>query len=161
MSQKNHPAANPLPYLFAIVFMITTSCGSLPESAVAVNNVQPELPDPGAVAFEEAAVKPRFGYDCEKDAETCFKDMLNAIVLKNFRYPPEAVRKGMKGMVMLTIGVRPNGEVAVVGVKGPYPVLEQASLGFLQDIPNVYQAKDEQGNPIPVEYNYPIHFEIR
>ncbi|WP_224487720.1 energy transducer TonB [Robertkochia flava] len=148
--------------MFAGVLVILFSaCGTLPEHTVSGTQLVPEARDAGAMPFEAVAEKPRFEYDCDKDEAQCFMDVLDAIVRNNFVYPEDALRRRVDGTVIMTIGIRANGEVTVVGVDGPDPVLEQASLGYLNDIPNVYAGKDEFGNPVPVEFEYPVNFLIR
>jgi len=90
--------------------------------------------------------------------EIPIKNFLDQWVIKNFRYPQEALEKKIEGRVIVTLRIDKEGFLSIKEVKGRNPLLEEACRifdGFPQLSPGLVR-----GKPVNVVYNYPIIFRI-
>ena len=112
--------------------------------------------------YTKIPVKPSFKTPCEdgQEAFACFREKLDAHVIENFRYPTEAKSAGIEGRVYLYFRIETNGKVNVISARAPHSSLEQEATRIIEALPQLNPGGDEEGNPVPVLFAYPIVFEL-
>ena len=91
--------------------------------------------------------------------EIPMKNFLDQWVIKNYRYPQEAVEKKIEGKVIVTLRIDKEGFLSIKEVKGPNPLLEEEACRIFDGFPQLSPAL-LRGKPVNVVYNYPIIFRI-
>lgn len=91
--------------------------------------------------------------------EIPFKNFLDQWVIKNLRYPQEAVEKKIQGRVIVTLNIDKKGILSIKEVKGRNPLLEEEACRIFDGFPQLSPAL-LRGKPVNVVYNYPIIFRI-
>lgn len=114
------------------------------------------------VPFTVIPVKPSFKTPCKDGQETfkCFVEKLNAHVVENFQYPAEAKAAGQEGKVYVNFRIDTEGNVKVVNSRAAHRSLEQEAIRIIESLPQLNPGGDENGNPVPVTFAYPIVFEL-
>jgi TonB family protein len=85
---------------------------------------------------------------------------LNKFILVNLRYPPEAMKKGETGLVIVQFIVDRNGKILEPTiVKSVGKEIDKEALRLVKSLPDFEPAKQ---NGIPVEFRYtlPIRYEM-
>ena len=81
-------------------------------------------------------------------------ESLEAYILRNVRYPKEALEKGIKGNVYVGVTIRADGSVTDEHiVRGAHPLLDNEALRIAQKLP---QRKPARINGKPVDETYVI-----
>ena len=91
--------------------------------------------------------------------EIPFKYFLDQWVIKNFRYPQEALEKKIEGRVIVTLRIDKEGFLSIKEVKGRNPLLEEEACRIFDGFPQLSPAL-LRGKPVNILYNYPIVFRI-
>ena len=91
--------------------------------------------------------------------EIPFKNFLDQWVIKNLRYPQEAVEKKIQGRVIVALRIDKKGILSIKEVKGRNPLLEEEACRIFDGFPQLSPAL-LRGKPVNVVYNYPIIFRI-
>ena len=91
--------------------------------------------------------------------EIPMKNFLDQWVIKNFRYPQEALEKKIEGKVIVTLRIDKEGFLSIKEVKGRNPLLEEEACRIFDGFPQLSPGL-VRGKPVNVVYNYPIIFRI-
>ena len=91
--------------------------------------------------------------------EIPFKIFLDQWVIKNYRYPQEAVEKKIQGRVIVALRIDKEGFLSIKEVKGSNPLLEEEACRIFDGFPQLSPAL-QRGKPVNILYNYPIVFRI-
>ena len=83
-------------------------------------------------------------------------------VLRNFHYPRQAVRAGIKGRLIVGFDVDEQGEVVNIRMaQGVSPVVDNAAIDAVQQLRRFRQPGTQNGKPVKVHYNVPINLAIQ
>ncbi|WP_314817850.1 energy transducer TonB [Capnocytophaga gingivalis] len=91
--------------------------------------------------------------------EIPMKNFLDQWVIKNYRYPQEALEKKIEGRVIVTLRIDKEGHLSIKEVKGRNPLLEEEACRIFDGFPQLSPGL-LRGKPVNVVYNYPIIFRI-
>ena len=91
--------------------------------------------------------------------EIPFKIFLDQWVIKNYRYPQEAVEKKIEGRVIVQLRIDKKGILSIKEIIGRNPLLEEEACRIFDGFPQLSPAL-LRGKPVNVVYNYPIIFRI-
>ena len=91
--------------------------------------------------------------------EIPFKIFLDQWVIKNFRYPQEAVEKKIQGRVIVALRIDKKGILSIKEIIGRNPLLEEEACRIFDGFPQLSPAL-LRGKPVNILYNYPIVFRI-
>ena len=91
--------------------------------------------------------------------EIPFKNFLDQWVIKNLRYPQEAVEKKIEGRVIVQLRIDKKGILSIKEIIGRNPLLEEEACRIFDGFPELSPAL-LRGKPVNVVYNYPIIFRI-
>ncbi len=90
--------------------------------------------------------------------EIPFKIFLDQWVIKNYRYPQEAVEKKIEGRVIVQLRIDKKGILSIKKIYGN-PLLEEEACRIFDGFPQFSPAL-LRGKPINILYNYPIVFRL-
>ena len=91
--------------------------------------------------------------------EIPMKNFLDQWVMKNIRYPQEAVEKKIEGRVIVQLRRDKKGILSIKEIRGRNPLLEEEACRIFDGFPQLSPAL-LRGKPVNVVYNYPIIFRI-
>ena len=91
--------------------------------------------------------------------EIPFKNFLDQWVIKNLRYPQEAVEKKIQGRVIVQLRIDKKGILSIKEIRGRNPLLEEEACRIFDGFPQLSPAL-LRGKPVNILYNYPIVFRI-
>ena len=91
--------------------------------------------------------------------EIPFKNFLDQWVIKNYRYPQEAVEKKIQGRVIVQLRIDKKGILSIKEIIGRNPLLEEEACRIFDGFPQLSPAL-LRGKPVNILYNYPIVFRI-
>ena len=91
--------------------------------------------------------------------EIPMKNFLDQWVMKNFRYPQEAVEKKIQGRVIVQLRIDKKGILSIKEIIGRNPLLEEEACRIFDGFPQLSPAL-QRGKPVNILYNYPIVFRI-
>ena len=91
--------------------------------------------------------------------EIPFKNFLDQWVIKNYRYPQEAVEKKIEGRVIVQLRIDKKGILSIKEIRGRNPLLEEEACRIFDGFPQLSPAL-LRGKPVNILYNYPIVFRI-
>jgi len=87
------------------------------------------------------------------------KEMMNWIS-GNVKYPPEAVKAKISGLVLVGFTVTSTGKVQnVKAVRGVSPALDAEAVRVIRSMPDWKPGK-QGGKPIDVDFNVPVAFRL-
>ena len=90
--------------------------------------------------------------------EIPFKIFLDQWVIKNYRYPQEAVEKKIEGRVIVQLRIDKKGILSIKKIYGN-PLLEEEACRIFDGFPQFSPAL-LRGKPVNILYNYPIVFRL-
>ena len=90
--------------------------------------------------------------------EIPFKIFLDQWVIKNYRYPQEAVEKKIQGRVIVQLRIDKKGILSIKKIYGN-PLLEEEACRIFDGFPQFSPAL-LRGKPVNILYNYPIVFRL-
>ena len=90
--------------------------------------------------------------------EIPIKNFLDQWVMKNFRYPQQAVEKKMQGRVIVSLKIDKEGFLSIKKIYGN-PLLEEEACRIFDGFPQLSPAL-LRGKPVNVVYNYPVIFRL-
>ena len=90
--------------------------------------------------------------------EIPFKIFLDQWVIKNYRYPQEAVEKKIQGRVIVALRIYKEGHLSIKKIYGN-PLLEEEACRIFDGFPQFSPAL-LRGKPVNILYNYPIVFRL-
>ena len=80
----------------------------------------------------------------------------------NTVYPPEAVKKGIQGRIIIKFAVEPDGTISRISVlKGVNPELDAESMRVVGLLPKFEKPGMQDGKPVPVWFMVPITFALK
>ncbi|WP_454953097.1 energy transducer TonB [Capnocytophaga granulosa] len=89
--------------------------------------------------------------------EIPFKNFLDQWVIKNYRYPQEAVEKKIEGRVIVQLRIDKKGILSIKEIRGRNPLLEEEACRIFDGFPQLSPAL--QGDkPVSITIGYPIAF---
>ena len=91
--------------------------------------------------------------------EIPMKNFLDQWVMKNIRYPQEAVEKKIQGKVIVQLRIDKKGILSIKEIIGRNPLLEEEACRIFDGFPQLSPAL-LRGKPVNILYNYPIVFRI-
>ena len=91
--------------------------------------------------------------------EIPMKNFLDQWVMKNIRYPQEAVEKKIQGKVIVQLRIDKKGILSIKEIRGRNPLLEEEACRIFDGFPQLFPAL-QRGKPVNILYNYPIVFRI-
>ena len=91
--------------------------------------------------------------------EIPFKIFLDQWVIKNYRYPQEAVEKKIEGRVIVQLRIDKKGILSIKEIIGRNPLLEEEACRVFDGFPQLSPAL-LRGKPVNILYNYPIVFRL-
>ncbi len=90
-----------------------------------------------------------------------FNGDINKFLANNMQYPEDAVQKGIQGTVYLSFIIEKDGSVSTVRVAhGVATSLDKEAIRVISIMPK-WTPGQQNGRPVRVQYNYPIHFKLR
>ncbi len=98
---------------------------------------------------------------CE-DAEnkrSCFNEMIQKHISKNFNYPQEAQEKGIQGQVSVMFTVAKNGSITNIRKRGPHKLLEKEVARIIGMLPKMKAGK-HNGKKVDVPFSIPVMFKL-
>ena len=90
--------------------------------------------------------------------EIPFKIFLDQWVIKNYRYPQEAVEKKIEGRVIVQLRIDKEGFLSIKKIYGN-PLLEEKACRIFDGFPQLSPAL-LRGKPVNVVYNYLVIFRL-
>ena len=90
--------------------------------------------------------------------EIPIKNFLDRWVIKNYRYPQEAVEKKIEGRVIVQLRIDKKGILSIKKIYGN-PLLEEEACRIFDGFPQFSPAL-LRGKPVNILYNYPIVFRL-
>ena len=91
--------------------------------------------------------------------EIPMKNFLDQWVMKNIRYPQEAVEKKIQGRIIVQLRIDKKGILSIKEIRGRDPLLEEEACRIFDGFPQLFPAL-QRGKPVNILYNYPIVFRI-
>ena len=91
--------------------------------------------------------------------EIPMKNFLDQWVMKNIRYPQEAVEKKIQGKVIVQLRIDKKGILSIKEIRGCNPLLEEEACRIFDGFPQLFPAL-QRGKPVNILYNYPIVFRL-
>ena len=91
--------------------------------------------------------------------EIPMKNFLDQWVMKNIRYPQEAVEKKIEGRVIVQLRIDKEGHLSIKEIRGCNPLLEEEACRIFDGFPQLSPAL-LRGKPVNIVYNYPVIFRI-
>ncbi|WP_272152073.1 energy transducer TonB [Tenacibaculum aiptasiae] len=89
----------------------------------------------------------------------CFETQMSKHILKNFKYPQEALDKGVQGRVLVQFTINEQGSVESIQLRGPKggESLEKEASRIINTLPKFIPGK-HNGRNVKVKYGVPITF---
>ena len=89
--------------------------------------------------------------------EIPIKNFLDQWVMKNFRYPQQAVEKKMQGRVIVSLKIDEKGIFSIEEIREGDPLLQEEACRVFDGFPQLFPAL--QGDkPVSITIAYPIAF---
>ncbi len=132
-------------------------------------NVDTHIPDvpeidyleenvPEEIIFTAVEDKPIFpGCEGAVDKYSCFQEMMQKHIRKNFKYPEIAIELGQQGKVYAQFTIQKDGTIDDIRLQGPYEILETEAARIISRLPKMTPGK-QRGTPVKVPFSIPIHF---
>ncbi len=110
------------------------------------------------VVIEDVPVFP--GCEDAKDKRSCFQEMMNKHIAKNFRYPEAAQEMGIQGKVNIMFVIQKDGSIGNVQMRGPAKSLEVEAQRIIDKLPKMVPGK-QRGRAVKVPFSIPITFKLQ
>ncbi len=110
------------------------------------------------IVIEDVPVFP--GCEDAKDKRTCFQEMMNKHIAKNFRYPEPAQEMGIQGRVNIMFVIQRDGSIGNVQMRGPDKSLEVEAQRIIEKLPKMVPGK-QRGQAVRVPFSIPITFKLQ
>lgn len=94
----------------------------------------------------------------EDEARTCFQLKIQDHIRQHFRYPEEAMKKGIAGTVAIIFVITPEGTVDGIRMRGN-PILQEEAKRIISLLPTMVPGK-KNGEPVKVPYSIPMYFRL-
>ena len=107
---------------------------------------------------------PIFSKDCLSESSDETIDCTNKKVqeyVSQVDYPQEAIDKDIEGKVFVSFTVEKDGSIGdVMLLRGVDPLLDNAALDHIKNMPAFYKPGFQRGKEVRVKYNFPIVFKL-
>ncbi len=142
--------------------VIESTESSQEEEVIEIDDVEVEEFDeditvPFAV-IEDVPIFP--GCEGASNKKTCFQEMMQKHIRKNFRYPEIAQEMGVQGRVNVMFVIQKDGSIGGIRMRGPDKNLEAEALRIINKLPNMTPGK-QRGRPVKVPFSIPITFRLQ
>tara|TARA_B100001093_G_scaffold391353_1_gene377766 strand:- start:428 stop:1132 length:705 start_codon:yes stop_codon:yes gene_type:complete len=124
---------------------------------VEVDDFDEDITVPFAV-IEDVPIFP--GCEGSSNKKTCFQEMMQKHIRKNFRYPEIAQEMGIQGRVNVMFVIQKDGSIGGIRMRGPDKNLETEALRIINKLPNMTPGK-QRGRPVKVPFSIPITFRLQ
>ena len=124
---------------------------------VEVEEIDEDITVPFAV-IEDVPIFP--GCEGASNKKTCFQEMMQKHIRKNFRYPEIAQEMGVQGRVNVMFVIQKDGSIGGIRMRGPDKNLEAEALRIINKLPNMTPGK-QRGRPVKVPFSIPITFRLQ
>ena len=136
-----------------------------PKSTVAKPIAEKKVENNNVYAFQAVDVMATFSTcNSESDSQAkyiCFQKMLMNHVIKNFKYPEEALKHGVQGRVIVKFVIQKDGSIGDISVlRGVSEELDNEAIRIVTKIPNINPALIN-GENVKVYTTLPITFKLR
>jgi len=116
------------------------------------------------VPFTTVEEVPKFDNCSEVAKETgvsCFNQMMNNHIAKNFKYPAYAQENNIQGKVIIFFTINTLGNVTNIRTKAPKgcELLEYEAIRIIKLLPK-FEPGIQKGKPVRVSYAQPINFKL-
>ena len=91
--------------------------------------------------------------------EIPMKNFLDQWVMKNIRYPQEAVEKKIQGRIIVQLRIDKKGILSIKEIRGRDPLLEEEACRIFDGFPQLFPAL-QGGKPVSITIGYSIRFKI-
>lgn len=91
----------------------------------------------------------------------CFDEQMSKYIVQNFKYPQEAIDKGIEGRVLAQFTINELGNVEDIRLRGPQDgeLLEGEAERLISELPKFIPGK-HNGKVVKVKYGIPITFKV-
>lgn len=134
-----------------------TNSEIIPLESVAVAEIDEPEEIPFAI-IEEVPVFP--GCENAEDKRSCFQEMVQKHVRRNFRYPEAAIERNQQGKVYVQFTVQKDGSIDELKLRGPHQVLENEAIRIISKLPQMTPGK-QRGTAVKVPFSIPINFVLQ
>ena len=98
---------------------------------------------------------------CEKiskaQQKACFHQKMREFIQKNTRYPETAIANQQSGIVLVEFLIESSGNIKILRVQGPYPILENEAQRVIRKLPKMTPGR-QHNKPVNVKFLMPINF---
>ena len=168
------PPEPPKPKVAPPIIEILPDISDEPESIIDIPEVDhtTEITLLESVDFEEPPVdeeiifinveeKPIFpGCEDATDKYSCFQEMMQKHIRKNFNYPEAAIDLGVRGKVHIKFTILKDGSIGDIQMHGPHKLLEEEASRIIKKLPKMIPGK-QRGTPVRVPFSLPINFVLQ
>ncbi len=123
---------------------------------VNVGDMEEDVEVPFAI-IEDVPLFPGCENVKKSERRTCFQKMMNAHVVKHFKYPEIALDMEIKGRVFVIFVIDPDGRITKIRTRGPDKILEDEAQRIVSLLPKMTPGK-QRGKPVSVPFSLPINF---
>ncbi|MDT7829409.1 energy transducer TonB [Pricia sp. S334] len=143
--------------LFIIALIFYTNAGAQTQQ---LDGQGPALADGETVPFAVVHHVPIFP-GCEEagNKRDCFRNSLQLHISKNFRYPKEAERKEIEGMISVLFTISKTGAIENIMTKGSHQLLEDEVRRIITLLPTM-KPGNHKGELVNVPFALPIRFDL-
>ncbi|WP_232623039.1 TonB family protein [Pareuzebyella sediminis] len=99
------------------------------------------------------------GCENEADPRACFQAMVQKHIGKNFRYPEEALEKGIQGRVSIMFTIQKDGSIGNLRMRGPDALLEKEAARIIGTLPRMKPGRFK-GELVNIPFSIPITFKL-
>lgn len=124
---------------------------------VEVEEVEEDISVPFAV-IEDVPVFP--GCEGASDKKSCFQEMMQKHIRKNFQYPEIAQEMGVQGRVNVIFVIQKDGSIGNIRMRGPDKNLEAEAMRIIKKLPRMTPGK-QRGRAVKVPFSIPITFKLQ
>ncbi|BFP40382.1 M56 family metallopeptidase [Flavobacteriaceae bacterium GF1] len=145
-----------LPLVFGILLYTSCEIQNKSEGELITSQVKTPSRIPFGT-FDNVPVFP--GCENSSDRKTCFLEMINEHIRKNFNYPKEAQEQGIEGRVAVIFTIDTNGNINDIEQRGPSPILEAEVKRIIQRLPKM-KPGTLNGEAVNVAFSTPVVFKL-
>ena len=123
-----------------------------------VEEIEEEVEVPFAV-IENVPVYPGCIGKSNDELKKCFQENVTEHIIKNFKYPDQAIELGVYGKVYVLFVIDSKGNVSNIRTRGPHKLLEKEAARIISLLPKMEPGK-QRGKAVNVPYSVPIIFQF-
>lgn len=131
----------------------------IPEAPEISEYMEPTVEE--TVYFVVVEEKPIFpGCEGASDKYSCFQEMMQKHIRRNFKYPESAVTMNQQGKVYVQFTIQKDGSIDDLKLRGPFQILEEEAARIISKLPKMTPGK-QRGTPVKVPFSIPINFVLQ